>query len=85
MFYTYKLTFGFRKDFVEEKMYTITVNGQKQQTELSTVKAVLDQLQLTQGRYAVEINGELIPKSELSATPVEQDVVIEVVQAVGGG
>lgn len=66
-------------------MYTITVNGQKQQTELSTVKAVLDHLQLTQGRYAVEINGELIPKSELSATPVEQDMVIEVVQAVGGG
>ena len=49
-------------------MYTITVNGEKQQTEQLTVKAVLDELQLTQGRYAVEINGELIPKSELAAT-----------------
>ena len=36
-------------------MYTITVNGEKQQTEQLTVKAVLDELQLTQGRYAVEI------------------------------
>ena len=66
-------------------MYTITVNGEKQQTEQLTVKAVLDELQLTQWRYAVEINGELIPKSELAATNVEQEMVIEVVQAVGGG
>lgn len=66
-------------------MYTITVNGEKQQTAQVTVKAVLDDLQLTQGRYAVEINGELIPKSELATTNVEQDMVIEVVQAVGGG
>ncbi|SUD91673.1 sulfur carrier protein ThiS [Psychrobacter phenylpyruvicus] len=66
-------------------MYTITVNGEKQQTAQVTVQAVLDDLQLTQGRYAVEINGELIPKSELAATHVEQDMVIEVVQAVGGG
>lgn len=66
-------------------MYTITVNGEQQQTNHQMVKAVLDELQLTQGRYAVEINGELIPKSELSATPVEQSMVIEVVQAVGGG
>lgn len=66
-------------------MYTITVNGEQQQTNYQMVKAVLDELQLTQGRYAVEINGELIPKSELSATPIEQSMVIEVVQAVGGG
>lgn len=66
-------------------MYTITVNGEQQQTEQVTVKAVLDDLQLTQGRYAVEINGELIPKSELATTGVEQDMIIEVVQAVGGG
>lgn len=66
-------------------MYTITVNGEQQQTNHQMVKAVLDELQLTQERYAVEINGELIPKSELSATPIEQSMVIEVVQAVGGG
>ena len=66
-------------------MYTITVNGEQQQTNHQMVKAVLDELQLIQGRYAVEINGELIPKSELSATPIEQSMVIEVVQAVGGG
>ncbi|WP_296403356.1 sulfur carrier protein ThiS [Psychrobacter sp.] len=66
-------------------MYTVTINGANQQTEHDNVKNLLDKLELTQGRYAVEINGDLIPKSELSATRVTQNMVIEVVQAVGGG
>ena len=66
-------------------MHTITVNGQVLQTPHANVKAVLDELELTQGRYAVEINGELVPKSELAETATQADMVIEVVQAVGGG
>lgn len=66
-------------------MNTITVNGKKQQTKLSNVKAVLEALQLTEGRYAVEIDGDLIPKSELASTKVVPGMIIEVVQAVGGG
>lgn len=66
-------------------MHTITVNGNLLQTPLANVKAVLDELELTQGRYAVEINGELVPKSELAKTATQADMVIEVVQAVGGG
>lgn len=66
-------------------MYTITVNGQIISTEQDNVKAVLDELELTQGRYAVEIDGALIPKSELLATVLVQNMSIEVVQAVGGG
>lgn len=66
-------------------MYTITVNGQIISTEQDNVKAVLDELELTQGRYAVEIDEALIPKSELMATVLVQNMSIEVVQAVGGG
>ncbi|PNK60399.1 sulfur carrier protein ThiS [Psychrobacter sp. FDAARGOS_221] len=66
-------------------MYHITVNGQSIETNQTTIKPVLDELQLTEGRYAVEVNGELIPKSELATTALEADMVIEVVQAVGGG
>lgn len=66
-------------------MYTIKINGETLQTEHHFVKPVLDELQLTQGRYAVEIDGELIPKSELDSTAIKPDMVIEVVQAVGGG
>lgn len=66
-------------------MYTIKINGEQIQTSQQFVKPVLDELQLTQGRYAVEIDGELIPKSELATTVIKPDMIIEVVQAVGGG
>ncbi|WP_019673879.1 sulfur carrier protein ThiS [Psychrobacter lutiphocae] len=66
-------------------MYNLKINGEQIQTEQTTVKPVLDDLNLTQGRYAVEINGDLIPKSELAAMPTQEGMVIEVVQAVGGG
>lgn len=66
-------------------MTTITVNGQTTQTTQTNVQAVLDELELTKGRYAVEVDGNLIPKSELSDTSIEESMIIEVVQAVGGG
>ena len=42
-------------------------------------------LGLSKGRYAVEVDGELIPKSELAGMRVKEGMNIEVVQAVGGG
>ncbi len=66
-------------------MSSIKVNGKVLQTTQQTVQLVLQELGLNQGRYAVEINGALLPKSELATTPVVDAMVIEVVQAVGGG
>lgn len=66
-------------------MSTVTVNGKTMQTSHQTVQLVLNELGLSQGRYAVEVNGELVPKSELSQTAIKDGMVIEVVQAVGGG
>lgn len=66
-------------------MSTITVNGKTLQTTHQTVQLVLNELALSQGRYAVEIDGELTPKSQLASTKVRDGMVIEVVQAVGGG
>lgn len=66
-------------------MSTVTVNGKTMQTSHQTVQLVLNELGLSQGRYAVEVNGELIPKSDLSQTAIKDGMVIEVVQAVGGG
>lgn len=66
-------------------MSTVTINGKTMQTSHQTVQLVLNELGLSQGRYAVEVNGELIPKSDLSQTAIKDGMVIEVVQAVGGG
>lgn len=64
---------------------TITVNGKTLQTTHQTVQLVINELGLSKGRYAVEIDGELIPKSELGQYRIAEGMSIEVVQAVGGG
>jgi sulfur carrier protein len=66
-------------------MRTITVNGKTLQTTHQTVQLVVNELGLSQGRYAVEVDGDLVPKSELAQMRVVEGMTIEVVQAVGGG
>lgn len=66
-------------------MSTISVNGKNLQTTHQTVQLVVNELGLSQGRYAVEVDGELIPKSELAQLRIVEGMNIEVVQAVGGG
>ncbi|MGP5174701.1 MULTISPECIES: sulfur carrier protein ThiS [Psychrobacter] len=66
-------------------MSTIIVNGKTLQTTHQTVQLVINELGLSQGRYAVEVDGDLIPKSELAQLSIAEGMNIEVVQAVGGG
>ncbi|GAA0308128.1 sulfur carrier protein ThiS [Psychrobacter aestuarii] len=66
-------------------MPTITVNGKTLQTTHQTVQLVINELGLSTGRYAVEVDGELTPKSELTQLRIVEGMHIEVVQAVGGG
>lgn len=66
-------------------MSTVTVNGKTMQTTHQSVQLLINELSLSQGRYAVEVDGELIPKSQLGQTRIKDGMVIEVVQAVGGG
>ena len=66
-------------------MSNISVNGKKLQTTHQTVQLVVNELGLSNGRYAVEVDGELIPKSGLDKLHIVEGMTIEVVQAVGGG
>ena len=66
-------------------MSDITVNGRHLQTTHQTVQLVVNELGLSTGRYAVEVDGELTPKSELGKIRIVDGMIIEVVQAVGGG
>lgn len=66
-------------------MSTIHVNGKTLQTTHQTVQLVVNELGLSSGRYAVEVDGELVPKSELAQLRIVEGMNIEVVQAVGGG
>lgn len=63
----------------------ITLNGETLTTTHTNLQIFLDEMGQTKGRFAVEVNGELIPKSQLVTTPLTENMKIEVVQAVGGG
>ncbi|MDN5566812.1 MAG: sulfur carrier protein ThiS [Psychrobacter sp.] len=66
-------------------MSIITVNGKTLQTTHQTLQLVVNELGLSVGRYAVEVDGELIPKSELGLMRIVDGMIIEVVQAVACG
>lgn len=50
----------------------------------ATVATVIAQLAV-RGRYAVELNGEIVPRSEHGSRALCAADVIEVVHAIGGG
>lgn len=66
-------------------MAQVTINGKTMQTTHQTVQLLLNELGLSEGRFAVEVNKELVPKSSLGQMRIKDGMVIEVVNAVGGG
>jgi thiamine biosynthesis protein thiS len=66
-------------------MKQICLNGQEHQSDKSNILELLTELGLTTGRFAVEIDGYLVPKAKLADTELTSGMIIEVVQAVGGG
>lgn len=62
------------------------LNGEvRDMPEPLTVLTVLSSLALREQRVAVEINGEVIPRSQHGSHEVQPGDRIEVVQAIGGG
>ena len=69
-----------------KKMITVSVNGQPRQFEAPLdIAALLQQLDLTGKRLAVERNGEIVPKSQHGSTAIADGDRLEIVVAVGGG
>jgi thiamine biosynthesis protein ThiS len=50
-----------------------------------SVYHLVQQLDLADKRIAVELNGEIVPRSQFPATMLNADDRIEIVQAIGGG
>jgi sulfur carrier protein len=67
-------------------MIQVTVNGEnREMPEDSTVAQLVEALELTGKRIAVELNGEIVPKSQHATTPLAAGARLEIVVAVGGG
>ena len=67
-------------------MIQLSVNGQVQRLEPgANIAQLLDALELTGKRVAVERNGEIVPRSQYSDTRLSEGDALEIVVAVGGG
>lgn len=51
----------------------------------STLNALLHELGVTEGRFAVEVNGEIVPKSQHKEFELKNNDNVEIVRAIGGG
>lgn len=67
-------------------MVKCTVNGEP--TFLLTANSIdllIDTMDLRDKRIAVELNNEIVPRSEYASRPILDGDKIEIVHAVGGG
>jgi sulfur carrier protein len=64
----------------------LSVNGQVQRVEPGAdVARLLQMLDLSGKRVAVEKNGEIVPRSQYVSTRLAEGDALEIVVAVGGG
>ncbi len=64
----------------------LTVNGEGQEVAAgTTVRGLIERLDLAGGPVAVERNGEVVPRAEHAATALVEGDVVEIVHLVGGG
>lgn len=64
----------------------VNVNGASREiAPASTVQHLLELLDLDRGRLAIEVNGEIVPRSTFTACVLQEGDSIEIVQAIGGG
>jgi sulfur carrier protein len=64
----------------------LTVNGEGQDVpEGTTVRGLIERLDLAGGPVAVERNGDVVPRAEHAATALVEGDVVEIVHFVGGG
>ena len=67
-------------------MIQLSVNGQVQRVDPgASVVRLLESIELTGKRVAVERNGEIVPRSRYADTHLADGDRIEIVVAVGGG
>ena len=64
----------------------IYINGEEREVAAETrMAALIEQLELTGKRIAVEVNEELIPRSTFDEHLIHANDRIEIINAVGGG
>ena len=63
----------------------VSVNGQIEEIEAQSLVSYLKSKSLLGRRIAVELNGEIVPKTQFSSVMLVDGDVLEIVHAIGGG
>jgi sulfur carrier protein len=65
----------------------LTINGKARSFDLvqMNITQLVEQLALIGKRLAIELNGEIVPRSQFEATKLSDGDKLEIVGAVGGG
>ena len=63
----------------------VSVNGQIEEIVAQNLDSYLNSNSLLGRRIAVELNGEIVPKTQFSNVMLEDGDVLEIVHAIGGG
>jgi sulfur carrier protein len=64
----------------------VTVNGESRSLDAeATLTQLLQTLGLQDKRIAVEVNRDIVPRSEYSSFRLSENDTIEIVNAIGGG
>jgi sulfur carrier protein len=69
-----------------ERTIELSINGEVRRFEdAPDVARLLERLELAGKKVAVEMNGEIVPRSRYAETPLADGDSLEIVVAVGGG
>ena len=63
----------------------ICINGEIIEIDKIVLSSYLEENGINPQRIAVELNGEILPKSQYSNTALKDGDVVEIVNFVGGG
>lgn len=63
----------------------ITINGQEQTSDRITLAQLIEKLGMKQDRVAVELNRNIVPRTQWQETNLSEGDNLEIVHFVGGG
>ncbi len=67
-------------------MITIILNGNDKQLDSNiSIAQLLESLDLSEKRLAVEVNQQIVPRSDFANFTLNEQDNVEIVQAIGGG
>jgi len=70
----------------KQRMITIFLNGNDKQLDDNTsITRLLETLSLGDKRLAVELNQQIVPRSDFASVTLNDQDHVEIVQAIGGG